>query len=155
MACAVLGLIVLTATLLGQQKLTVNSQGPMLSKTAVAASCASEASGAGVDAAPTNANATLSLKDADGVQVYSRSVSVQRFRYYMNDERESKSYQGGAYLATTAVLTFRYPETSVTKRAVQVELKMTDGTFKQVANLQAPKSEPSAKSKRTILIGQK
>ena len=149
MACATLGLIVLTATLLGQQKLTVNSQGPLPSKTAVAASCAS------VDEGPANANATMSLKDSNGVQVYSRPISVQRFRFYTNDERESKSYKGGAFPAKDAVLTFRYPETPETTQAVQIELKMNDGTFKQFANLQAPKSEPSAKSKRTILIGQK
>ncbi len=156
MACFPLGLIVLTATLLGQQKLSVNSQGPLPSKFANGAACAAAKSKASAEPAPAsnNANATLTMTDANGAQVYSQAITVQKFRFYTNDEREAKSYQGGAFPATTAVVTFKYPVTPETQRAVQLELKTTDGTFKQVANLQGANLQ-DAKSSKTILIGQK
>ena len=139
----------LTATLLGQQKLSVNSQGPMPVKTASSPAvheCAEFS-------AANDANATLVMKDENGVSVYSRQISVQRFRYYTNDPREAKSYQGGVFPASSAVVTFKYPLTSATKRAVQLELKTDDGTFKQVAKLQVTK--PIVTPIKTHLIGQK
>lgn len=143
MACVSLGALVLTATLLGQQALKIESKTTVLKAPSCATATADES--ASQTEAPENANATLILKDEKGVRVYESKVAVTRYRYYVNDTRENHGAVGGVFPTKQAVLTVKYPLNEATNRAVSVELKTDDGTYWKQSDLPriAPRTSPT------------
>lgn len=153
MACATLGTLVLTATLLGHASLTVESQTLAAETNASSAARGSAKTHACLAAATpqmNEGNAELLLKDASGRTVYTGSLKVARFHFY--ESTETGKYEGGVAPAKAASVIVKYPVNDETAKAVTVELRAKDGTYSQTARLPV---DAKAKTTAPLLFGLK
>ncbi|MES2856167.1 MAG: hypothetical protein V4692_09900 [Bdellovibrionota bacterium] len=116
--CGLLAKIALTATLLGNQELKIET----MDQSSVIKHCTATE--------PENSNATVVLKDALGREVFVSQIRVGQFDFY-----ESPTKRGGVP-AKKATFLFSYPVNEKTSAATTIELKLKGRAYSQVAQLQ-------------------
>ncbi len=115
--CGAFVTLALNATLLGDQSLKVASaqEAPLTE-----CSARNEAS---------NPNAVLKLKDAKGNVVFSQTLRIADFDFYLTE------LQRGGLPAKDAIVFVNYPRTDETAKAKSVELSMTEFPYHQSTRL--------------------
>lgn len=133
MACEIFTTLALTATLLGQQGLKVESTVPS-SKAGVCLESQVEPKSASVP------NAKVILRNSRGESVYEENVRIATILFYDYGHSKNDGHdhdRGGAVPEKAATFLFKYPQTSGTLNATAIELKTFDGSFSRTAALQA------------------
>jgi hypothetical protein len=129
MACGAITTLAMTAILLGQQTLKVESH---RNDDTITVCDYADAS---------NPNAVFKLKDSAGRTLLSRQIRVAQMNFYTTPKKR------GVFAAKSATFFFSYPQTDKTEQATSVELASLDGSFVKSSKLPAVKEPPTMRFK--------